>query len=139
MARHIKFPLSKIMDFWFFIGNSLISHYHNPSSPPITPLMTNFLTGVQQFLSDLGGGEYYHVSIKGKGIYGFKCEGQHLSEGYLVIETELIPEKKSREFFRHFSAKMMENLSPEQFEGKNNHKMLEAVFQRTLKDIGLLK
>ncbi|MHA1674875.1 MAG: hypothetical protein ACTSYI_14765 [Promethearchaeota archaeon] len=52
--------------------------------------MTNFLTSLQQFLVDLGGGEYYHVIIKGKGIYGF------------------------------------------------NHKMLEAVFQRTLKDIGLL-
>jgi len=100
--------------------------------------MNNFLTGIQQFLDDLGGGDYYHVSIKGKSIYGYKCEEQHLSEDiYLVLETEEIPEKKALYFFKHFSSKMREKLFIESKNSLIDQKVLGSAFQNTLKDLGL--
>lgn len=132
-----KYPTSYIHDIWLLSQSRTLAHFHNPKFPPNITLIDQFFKGLQKFLDDLGGGEFYHIVFRGKSVFGLKIKEMEnvLGDIFIVLQSSYHRENKTLQFLREFIQKVKIKINSPEF----TPNQITTIFEEVLLDYGIKK
>ena len=90
--------LQNISDLWLFSkeGSVIFNHGKDTSNAVPDALLTGFFNGLKQFLTELGNGDFYNLTMDGSLVSGMTVSLADSKNVYLVVRFNSVASKSTK-------------------------------------------